>query len=323
MPYKILVPQYIPTEGLQPLLGAGCEFITDCGCSEDELCEAIVDCDAVLARTAKYTRRVLEAGKKLKIIGRFGVGFEKIDIMAAQELGIWVSNTPHAITNTVAEHAMGLIISVARNMSFNEREFRNGNFAIRSTSYGVELEGKTLGLIGFGKIGSCLAKKCMVGLDMKILAYDPYINENTIPEGMELSKNLKYVLNNSDFISMHLPLLPSTKGMMNKELFGEMKPTAYFINTCRGGVVAEKDMINALKTKQIAGAGLDVYEQEPPLAENELFTLPTVTMTPHDASVTVESFNRMSEHVGLCVADVLLRKTSPRWPVNKPENPRT
>jgi len=323
MSYRILMPQYVPMDSLKPLVDLGCTFITDCGSTEKDLCKAIVDCDAVLARMTKYTRRILEAGKQIKIVARYGVGLENIDLKAAEELGIWVSFTPEANMNTVAEHTVGLIISCARHMSFTEREFRKGDFSVRNKMTGEDLEDKTVGILGLGRIGTLVAKKCMLGLGMHVLAYDPYLPVDKVLQGVTLSRDIKHVLNNSDFISMHLPLLPTTKEMMNASLFKEMKDSAYFINTSRGGVVNELDLIEALRDKRIAGAALDVFSKEPPDVQNELFSFPNVTMTPHDASFTYEAYHRMGEHAAECIVDVLDKKKAPHWPANHPRNPRT
>ncbi len=322
MAYKILVPQYIPADGIQRLVELGCELCTGCGETQEELLEAIGDCDAVLARTAPYTRRVIEAAKRLKIIARYGVGVDNIDAKAAEELGIWVSNTPLSNLNTVAEHTIGLLISVARRMSLCERAFRQGNFGIRNQVTGIDLEGKTIGLIGLGRIGRLVAKKCLYGLDMRVIAYDPFLSPQQCPEGIALMQDLDALLAGADFVSVHLPLCESTRMLLGKAQFERMKPGAYLINTARGEVVDEGALIHALQTHQIAGAGLDVYTNECPAADNPLFQLDNVTLTPHNASFTTEAYLRLGQHAAKCVEEVLFQHQAPSWPVNHPQKPR-
>lgn len=317
---KILVPQDVILDGVQSLIDNGAEIVR-CKTDENSLIEAIRDCDVVLARTEIYSRRVLEQAKQLKIIARYGVGFEKIDLQAADDLGIWVTNTPSALTNAVAESVMLLMLATARHMRLCDKEMRNGNFGIRSV-LGMELQDKVLGVIGFGRIGQMVAKKCHFGLDMRILAYDPYLCACQIPEYVTWVDNRDELLGRADVVSLHLPLTPQTQGSVGKAFFDAMKDGSIFINAARGKEVVEDDLIAALKSGKLYGAGLDCFSSEPLPLTNELYGLDNVVMTPHNASATAESFHRCSEDMGACVKDVMLAQKKPRFAVNHPAHPR-
>jgi len=317
---KLLVPQEVVLDGVQSLLEAGAELVR-CENNERALIDAIGDCDAVLARTEVYSRNVLEHAKNLKIIARYGVGTEKIDIEAANDLGIWVSNTPLALTNAVAEHTVMLILTASKNMHYCDKNLREGNFSCRAT-LGVELMGKTLGVIGFGQIGRAVAQKCKDGLGMNIVAYDPNIKKDHIPQDVVVAMYIPELLSQSDIVTIHMPLIPATKGMADKAFFASMKDGAIFINAARGGIVVEPDLIEALQSGKLFAAGLDCFSSEPLPLDNTLYALDNVVMTPHNASATTDSFLRCSQDMGKCVMDVLLEGKRPRYAVNNPPMPR-
>ncbi|MGE4283077.1 MAG: hydroxyacid dehydrogenase [Clostridia bacterium] len=318
MALKVLIPQDVAKEGKDYLLQHGYEIKMGSNISVEQLIKDVEDCDAVLVRTAPMTEEVLRAGKKLKIVARHGVGYDNVDVKVAQELGIWATNAPLSNANSVAEHTIGLIIAAARNIFRCGIEFRNGNFEIRNQLNGCDLEGKILGVIGVGKIGSLVAKKATLGLGMKVIGYDPYITSAQIDPNIKLINDWEQVFKNADFISLHMPATEKTKGIVGKKEFKMMKPTAYFINCARGEVVNEHDLIEALKAKEIAGAALDVYEQEPPEKDNPLFAFDNVTLTPHNASLTKESAIRMALHAAMEIHEVL-SGNRPKWPVNNPK----
>lgn len=243
------------------------------------------------------------AGKELKIIANYAVGFDNIDLAAAKRRGIIVTNTPgNQISDTVAEHAFALILGLAKRISEADRFTRAHHYRgwAPKLLLGTDVRGKTLGIVGAGRIGSSLARHARLGFDMEILYSDP--NRN-----MELEKKLgarkaafEALLKKSDFVSLHVPLLPSTRHLMNARTIGLMKKTAFLINTSRGPVVSEKDLLQSLYKKKIAGAGLDVFECEPAIDcdltdRMELNKLENVILTPHTASATVETRQFMSE----------------------------
>lgn len=313
MGFKVLIPQKVAVEGEKYLLDRGYEIVTSDGISVDALKAAVVDCDAILARTAEFPAEVLEAGKKLKVIGRHGVGVNNIDVATATRLGIQVVFTPLANSNTVAEQTISMILALSRNLIYIERQFRQGNWEIRNKLPGMDLEGKTLGIAGLGRIGSLVAKKA-AALDMKVLGYDPYIDPTRIPDYVTRVNSLEDIFSQSDFVTLHMPF---EKKLVGKALFNLMKPSAYFLNLSRGEVVFENELIEALQNKKIAGAALDVFEPEPPdMVNNPLFKMDNVILTPHNAALTAESTQRMAVHAAQGIDEVLTGKT-PSWPVNK------
>lgn len=317
MGFTVLIPQDIAKEGKQYLAEHGYEIRMGSGISVDILKKEVADCEAILARTALFPAEVIRAGKKLKVIARHGVGVDNIDVDTATRLGIFVTNAPLSNANSVAEHVIGLMIALARNMIRCDREFRNGNFEIRNQLEGLDLEGKTLGLIGIGRIGSRVAKKAALGLEMKVIGYDPYVRQNSVIPELKLASDREYVFKNADFISLHTPSIKQTKDPVGKKEFELMKPTAYVINTARGDIIDEAELIRALREKKIAGAALDVFEQEPPAKDNPLFGFDNVILTPHHAAHTKEAKMRMALHAAMGIDEVLSGK-KPRWSVNNP-----
>jgi D-3-phosphoglycerate dehydrogenase len=318
MAKKVLIPQDITPAGKNYLLERGYEIKIGSGTTADAIAKDVEDCDAILARTAQFPAEVIKAGKKLKAIGRHGIGVDNIDVNTCTELGICVTNAPLSNANSVAEHTIGFIIALAKNMVKIDKEFRNGDFEIRNRLKGIDLEGKILGLVGLGRIGTLVAKKAALGLGMKVLGYDPYVKKNQAAPEIELVNDWDTIFKKSDFVSLHLPATQETKGRVGKKEFDMMKPSAYFINAARGEVVNEADLIAALQQKKIAGAALDVFEKEPPAKDNPLFKLDNVIVSPHNAALTQEAMDRMGLHAAIGIDEVLTQK-EPSWPVNNPK----
>lgn len=317
MAYQVLIPQDVAREGKDYLLERGYKIKMGTGITVEDIVRDVADCDAILARTAPFPAEVMKMGKRLKVIARHGVGCDNIDVKTAEKLGIWVTNGPLSNANSVAEHTIGLIIACARHLIKCDTELRKGNFEIRNQLNGSDLEGKILGLIGVGRIGAKVARKAALGLDMKVIGYDPYCARgNLIPE-IELINEWKHIFARADFISLHLPANEETRGIVGKKEFEIMKNTAYLINCARGEVVNEAELVAALESKTIAGAGLDVYAQEPPEKNHPLFELANVILTPHNAAHTKEAAIRMSLHAAIGIDQVLSGK-KPSWPVNNP-----
>jgi len=315
--YKVLIPQIVAREGMQYLREHGYEIQIGSGITVDVLKEEVKDCDAILARTAPFPAEVLEAGRKLRVISRHGVGIDNIDVKTATKLGIYVTYAPEANANSVAEQTIGLMIAVARNFYKCETELRKGNFEIRDQLPGVDLENKVLGVIGLGRIGTIVARKAALGLDMKIIAYDPFINKNKFSSEIEIVDHWESLFSIADFISLHIPSIPETKGIVGKKEFEMMKATAYIINTSRGDIINEGELIQALQRNKIAGAGLDVFEEEPPAKDNPLFQLDNVVLMPHNSTLTRECKVRLAVHAAIGIHEVLSGK-KPTWPVNEP-----
>ncbi|MDN5331466.1 MAG: D-3-phosphoglycerate dehydrogenase / 2-oxoglutarate reductase [Tepidanaerobacteraceae bacterium] len=300
---KVLLSQDIHPEGRKLLEGKFDVRIAP-GAAEADLIEAAKDVEAIILRTnAKITRKVIENAPKLKIISRTGAGVDNVDVDAATEKGILVCNLPAVNNVSVAEHTVALIMHLAKQLSTMDRAVREGKWNMRNSNIAVELEGKILGVVGMGNIGALVAKKCHDGLGMKILAYDPYTEERFKDYDYEFTDDLEELFRRSDFVTLHCPDTPETRGMVKRDLIYSMKPTAYLINTARGTLVDEKSLIMALKERRIAGAGLDVFTEEPPKEDNELLKLDNVVLSPHSAAMTKEATTRMSTEAAQAVVD--------------------
>lgn len=300
---KILLSQKINPAGIA-LLEGKYEVVTAPDCTAETMLSMCGDVNAIILRTTSAVdRKVIEAAKALEIISRTGAGVDNVDIQAATERKILVCNLPRANNLSVCEHAISLIMNCAKQIEFMQNGVRQGNWKARNAGTPVELEGKTLGVIGMGHIGSLVAKKCHDGLGMKILAYDPYVVEKFKDYDYRFCDSLATLFKTADFITLHCPNLPETKGMITRELLYSMKPDSYIINTARGSVIDEKALIDLLTEKRIAGAGLDVFEKEPPDADNPLLHMQNVIVTPHSAALTREASIRMSFEAAKAVDD--------------------
>jgi len=316
MSIKVLIPQDVSEDGKSYLRERGYEIKMGSGTSVETLCAEVADCEAVLLRTAKFPAEVLRAAKKLKVIGRHGVGCDNIDVPAATELGIQITFTPEANAGSVAEHTIGLIVACAHNFALMDRRVRSGDFEVRNRAKCVDLEGKTLAIVGAGRIGSMVARKALRGLDMKVVAYDPIVKQiPTLPE-VEFVSSIDEAFSRGDFVSLHLPSLPQTRDIVNAALLSRMKQTAYLINAARGELVQEADLVAALKAGTIAGAALDVFKEEPPAKDHPFFALENVILTPHSAALTKECMSRMAVQAAIGIDEVLTGK-APKWPFNK------
>lgn len=256
--------------------------------------------DGIVVRVLPCTREVIEAAPNLRVIGKHGVGVDNIDIPAATERGIPVFNTPGTNAEAVAEMAFALMMALARNLRGAQRAVEANQYDSARTGYlATELQGKTLGLIGLGRIGSTLAQKCGLAFSMRVLAYDPYVTTAPAIPGVniELVKNLDDMLAAADFVSIHVPLTSETRDLMSAARLAKMKPTAYLVNTSRGGIVNEEDLAVALRNGVIAGAGIDVFAQEPTPASHPLFGLDNAIVTPHVGGQTAEAMAGVARDV--------------------------
>ncbi len=314
--HTVLIPENIVEEGKAWLRERGYQIKMGSGTTADHIARDVVDCDAILARTAPFPAKVLEAGKKLKVISRHGVGYDNIDVAKCTELGIWVTFAPESNASTVAEYTIGCIIALARNLTRADRAIRSGNWNFRNQVMGSDLAGKVLGIVGFGKIGRSVARKAALGLDMKIVGHDPYVAEEKFPDYVIRTTSWEDLFTASDFVTLHIPGGPKTKEIVGMKEFSLMKQTAYLINSARGDVVSEGALIEALRQGAIAGAALDVYAKEPPDRDNPLFSMDNVILTPHNCTLTRECMTRMALHAAQGIDEVLTGRR-PTWPVNK------
>jgi D-3-phosphoglycerate dehydrogenase len=297
---RVLVSDPVPDEAVLMMKNEGIQVDVITNLSQEELIKTIPEYDALVVRSGtKVTKEVIEAGKKLKIIGRAGVGVDNIDVEAATQNGIVVANAPGGNTISTAELTLGMILAVARRIPQAVSSVKSGRWE-RKKFLGTELRGKTLGVVGLGRVGYEVAKRARY-FDMIVIAYDPYISEEKAREiGVELV-DFQELLRRSDFITIHVPKTRETTKMFSKREFELMKDGVYLINCARGGIVDENALYEALKSGKISGAALDVYESEPPNG-NPLLKLDNVVTTPHIGASTREA----QISVGLTIAEEII-----------------
>ena len=302
---RVLIADRISEEALQLFRSARIDYEFKPDITAGDLISEIANYDALIVRSrTKVTREVIESASKLKVIGRAGVGVDNIDVAAAKTRNIPVLNTPNALTNAVAEFTLGLMLSLARKIPAADSSMKKGNWE-KGKFVGTELKGKTYGTIGIGKIGQRVAD-LSYAFGMNIIAND------VIPVPEDLVKRLdirvssqEEVFAQADFVDLHVPLTPETENLANYAKFRTMKKTAFIINSSRGKVVSEKDLLKVLDEKLIAGAALDVFEYEPPMSL-ELINRENVVATPHIAGQTVEAQNAAGAEVVQMVIKALL-----------------
>ena len=316
---KIYVTRKIPQKGIDKLLAKGHEVDVsqkDGVLTREELLAALKQkpYDAVLCLlTDKIDKEVFEAAPTAKIFANYAVGFDNINLNDAKEKGVLITNTPGVLTETVAEHAFSLLLSISHRIAEADKFTKVGNFHGWGPMMllGNDLSHKTLGIIGLGRIGSRVAHHAVRGFDMKVFYYDVKRDENFEKEYGAEFKSVEDVLKNSDYVSIHVPLLPETKHLINAEKLKIMKPSAYLVNTSRGPIIDEAALVEALKNKTIKGAALDVFENEPALAPG-LADLDNIIITPHIASATEETRSKMSE----IAADNIIAVLGGQTPLN-------
>ena len=302
--FKVLVTRKWPKKVEEKLLSTfdATLNVEDQPLSEHELIEGMKTYDALLPTvTDPITDKIISTpDKKVKIIGNFGVGFNNIDIDSARNNNIVVTNTPEVLTDCTADIAMLLMLGVARRGSEGEFHVRKKEWTGWRPTHmmGTKVTGKTLGLIGMGRIAQAMAYKSHFGFNMKIIFFDPYFDNAEIIKKFEATKleSIDEVLSQADFVSLHCPSTKETRGLMNKETISKMKRSAYLINTARGDIVNESELVEALKEEKIMGAGLDVYEKEP-LVDQNLISLKNVFLLPHLGSATNETREAMGMRV--------------------------
>jgi glyoxylate reductase len=271
----------------------------------DLLLAKVADCDGLVSLlTDRIDAALLDAAPRLKVVSNYAVGFNNVDVAAASARGICVGNTPGVLTDATADMAFCLLIAAARRVVDGHQYSQSGKWKTWEPlgHLGQDLAGRTLGVVGMGRIGFALARRCQRGWDMKILYHDVYRNEKAEAELGARQVDFDTLLGQSDFISVHTDLNPQTRGMFGAEVFKKMKRTAVFVNTARGPLVDQKALCEALKTGTIFAAGLDVTDPEPPDATDPLLRLPNAVIAPHIASATVGTRNAMAE---ICAANLI------------------
>jgi D-3-phosphoglycerate dehydrogenase / 2-oxoglutarate reductase len=300
-PYRVLLYEDMHEAG-KKVLAEIAELVMTSSLDEDVLVELARDVHAIIIRAnGRVSARIIEAARGLKVIGRHGVGLDGIDLEAAKARGIPVVYTPDANTESVAEQCVGLMMAVSKQIARADKAIRQGRWQVRYEYIGQEMLGRTLGMIGMGRIGGRVAEICHLAFRMPVLYYDVASYPEAENRLAATRLTLNEVLAQADYISVHVPLLPATRGMIGREQFALMKKGAIFINTARGPIVDEPALVQALQNGHLAGAGMDVYAVEPTPADNPLLQLENVVLTPHMSAHTDDALRAMS----LVAADVV------------------
>ncbi len=311
MKKKVYISEPIHEAAIDMLRG---HFDVVLGNDPAKMAEEAQGCSGILVRVAKVTAEVMDAIPTLEVVAKHGMGVDNIDVAHATQKGILVVNAPFSNLNAVAEHVAMLILTLSKRTVQMDRLTRESSFAKRSAYQTTELKGSTLGIIGLGKISKLLVRK-LAGFEMNVLASDPFVKQEDVGDLPVTMVSAEEIYAQSDFVVVHTSLMPATFHLVGAEQFRAMKKTAYFINAARGPVVDEAALIGALQTGEIAGAGLDVFEQEPPSIDNPLFAMEQVVVSPHNAALSDGALHAMAMDSATGVADRLLGKM-PTYPVN-------
>ncbi len=316
-PPKVVVTDHVfPSLDVERavLRAVGAELIVLRATSDAELLDAAAEADALLVCYAPVTRRVIERLTRCRVIARYGIGVDNVDVPAATERGIVVTNVPDYCIDEVSDHALGMLLACARKLAWLDRRVRIGRWDARDAAPMHRLRGRVLGLVGFGKIPRCLAGKARA-LGLELVAFDPYVSADEMLAHGARKVTFDELLARSDYVSVHAPLVPETRGLIGEDALRAMKPTAYLINTSRGPIVSLGAVARALRERWIAGAALDVLDTEPPADADALRDLETLLLTPHVAFYSEESVEELQRKAAESVVQVLSGET-PRYPVN-------
>lgn len=308
---KCVITQPLHKDGVAVLEQDNIEVVVSNGGTPEEYLPYMEDADALIIRIGRIDRATMEKLPNLKVVGRPGVGVDDVDVKAATELGIPVVIAPGANTRSVAECALAMIFAASKDMVRADKETRKGNFAMRSEYKAYELDGKTLGLIGYGHIGGVLATLCSA-IGMSVMVYDPFVKPEVVEaKGYRYCTTIDPIIREADAISLHVPLTPDTRNLIAKPQLDMMKPNAILVNCARGGIINEQDLYEALVNKKIMAACLDVFAQEPVTADNPLFQLDNVIAYPHMAGQTKEAASNVATGAAKGVAAILRGE---KWP---------
>lgn len=307
------------TENIHPdavaYLQENFEVIQGTSIESSEIIRQAQGCAAILIRSAKITEEIMDAIPTLKVVAKHGMGVDNIAVKHATEKGILVVNAPYSNLNAVAEHMVALLLALSKRVVRMDKLTRAGGFKERNTYKTIELKGSTVGIIGLGKISRLVVKK-LSGFEMNILASDPYVKQEDVGNLPVSMVPAEEVYAKSDFVIVHTSLFPSTFHLVGAEQFKAMKPTAFIINAARGPVIDEAAMIEALRSGEIAGAGLDVFEQEPPADDNPLFSMDNVIVSPHNAALSDGALRAMAMDSAQGITEYLTGKPV-TYPVNQ------
>lgn len=316
MGWKVLLPQEIKEEAQKLLTDAGLTLINGRGFEPADVLADMKEYqpEAMIVRITPINREIIESNPNLKVIARHGAGFDALDVKACHDNGVQTLYAPVANSTSVAETALLLMLECSRNVIAHHKTWVQDFYKAKLKIEKHTLNGKTLGIIGCGNIGSRLAKRCLA-MEMNVLCYDPYKPAKDFPDGVEVVRDLDRIFKESDYVSVHTPHTPITHHIVNANTLAMMKPTAFLINTARGGCVDEKALYDAVKGGVIAGAGLDAIAKEPVDPKNPLLELDNIIIYPHIGGNTEEAAHRASYHAAMGIVEVYQGK-KPTWPIN-------
>ncbi|MGO1337245.1 MAG: phosphoglycerate dehydrogenase [Leuconostoc fallax] len=289
MTKQVFLPDDIPAEGKRILEKAGFQVVVGTGRDPEKMKSEGAQASAVLIGTQKFDAEIMDAMPNLKVIARNGVGYDSVDVDAATKRGIYVVNTPKALSGSVAETAVSELLAISKNLYQDAKAIYDNNWNYRKAHPGRDIEGKTVGILGFGRIGQQVAKK-LSGFDVKVIAFDPFAKSTPEVEIVDRETIFK----TADYVMIHLPALPETQHSIGTAEFKMMKNDAFLVNMARGSILVESELVEALKNGDISGAALDVFEEEPLPVTNPLLDLENVLLTPHIASNTIETKAQMA-----------------------------
>lgn len=301
MTKKVYLPDDIPAVGKDILTAAGFEVIVGTGRQREIMKKEGAEANAVLIGTQTFDEDIMRAMPNLQVIARNGVGYDAVDIAAATRRGVYVVNTPKALSSSVAETAVAELLAISKNLYQNAKAIHEDNWSYRKQHPGRDVAGKTVGILGFGRIGQQVAEK-LSGFGLHVIAFDPFAKSTDTVTIVDR----EMVFKKSDYVMIHLPAMPETIHSIGKTEFDMMKNDAYLINMARGNIIVTSDLVAALKNHDIAGAALDVFEEEPLPVSDPLVALDNVLLTPHIASNTVETKERMAIDAAHDIVRVLM-----------------
>ncbi len=312
----VLVTEILSPEGMDVLERRGFEILLPEENSQAAFERLLPRCHAIVLRTnVQVNADAIDKAPDLKIVVRTGAGYDNVDVDAATRRGVMVCNLVGVNSVSVAEHAVSLMMSLGKQLPYYDRSVRTGDWQARRSKASVELEGKTVGVAAMGNVGAKVAAMCHDAFGMQVVAYDPFVKDRFSDHDYRFVDDLESLFAASDFISLHLPSVPDTRGVVNARLLSSMKESAYLINTARGDLINEEDLAAALRERRIAGAALDVFSSEPPPENHPLFSLDNIILTPHVASLTWEVTVKAAIGAAQAVVDLADGKT-PRFVVN-------
>jgi D-3-phosphoglycerate dehydrogenase len=303
---KVLVNEKVSPDALN-ILRKAAEVVYIPSGDHAEIIRMLKDITGImLDTTIKFTGELMDSAPDLKVISRTGTGVDNVDVEAATQRGIMVLHTPDANTVTVAEHTVSMIGALTKHLLLLDKETREGKFKIARRYYlPVDLDGKTLGIIGYGRIGKQVAKKCLAAFNMKVIIYDPYISDDVVAPGVERYDSEEDVYRQADVLTIHVPLTDETKKHVGEKLLSLMKPSAYLINTARGNIIDEAYVIKMLDEERLKGAAFDVLTNEPPMDNEAFLANPKTIISPHTAALTHECTIRVACEAASGIVDYL------------------